>query len=227
MTAKDPLWTQAEIADQVGLSPRKVRDYLDKLKDLLRPLGQKEPGQPWRFGQAGLAAFQRIQELREDGLQLPQIRAVLEQELAVTTPQASPGNPVAAAMAASATVSSPEPVAFLNHLQSELQQSREREAGLLAQLATANQALLEKEEAFRQEQKALVDKLEAKTEMVYQLGSTLHRLTGGMGLEPYQQHVQALEQQRHDVLAQLTRLNGKWWKRKARRQLLEQLKTLS
>lgn len=238
-TSATPLWDLAGIATQTGLSPRSVRNYVDKFKEELRPFRKQgaNAGQVY-FNEDGLALFQRIKALRFKGLVIPEIREVLAQERPATAAEATPGNlpwqtpeeppanPATAAVATQAIPGNTSAADFVDHLKEQLQQSLQREEALAAQLATANATLLTQERGFRDEQKDLLLKLADNEAKIERQSAVLLQLTQGLSLKDYQEHVQTTALQREQLLADLQKLNGKWFKGKQRKALLKALAQL-
>lgn len=223
--------SQAELATELGLSERYIRHCLDKLKELLVPLLRRGPNGKWLFPEEAVEVFRQIKQWRDNGLQMRDIRVHLAVAMAGTSPVANPDSALVNSPANHGTlprqsVESVDQLATERHLQyleRELEAYKAKEQELLAKLATANQELVAKLEDWQKQHLELHTQLLAKDRLVYELDRGIQRLTGGLDMGVYKQHIDARQTQREHAIAELQRIEGKWFHKKRRRELLRLL----
>lgn len=214
----------AQVAEQTGLSERYIRHCLAKLKTIIRPHVSYGANNKMLFGDDALALFALIKELRDQGKQVNEIRAYFEGDKASVFDRENPVQPTSnlpASMSWQARQAMPntqpsDTDRFLNHLQQELEESKEREADLRAKLDRVHQDQLAQHEEWRKE-------LESKAAKLSELEKGVLQLTGGQNPVEFKTLQQEYGQKRAALIHDLSALEGKWWKGRQRKQLLKEL----
>jgi hypothetical protein len=203
------LFTLKEIQHQTGLKERFLRRCMDGLKDIFDPYITRGENNAILFNDSALVLFDRIKQLKEDDLTIPEIRRRLGYR-ALDKPGEESGETSGQRLVeVSDKVVKPDEERSVNQFYERLLEEREK----------THEAELEA--------RGYKVQLEAKQALIDVLQSKLQLLTDGRDPEEVRK-AEEKEKRRHkkEILDRLEELEGRWFKGRERKELIKRLREI-
>ena len=195
-----------DIQKKTGLNERFIRRCLEGLKETFSSHISRGENNALLFDESALVLFDQIKQLKEQNLNIPEIRKRLDYQ---------PGK--------GEKIGSKPDEQTLENLPEKLVKAEENSISHFYE-----RLLEEKEKTHKAEMEAKSYQVQLDTQkaMIDALQSKLLLLTDGRDPEEVKKEIEAKEKRKNEILDRLGEFEGKWFKKKERKELLEELRAM-
>ena len=202
------LFTIKEIQQQTGLKERFLRRCMDGLKDIFDPYITRGENNAILFNESALVLFDRIKQLKEDDLTIPEIRKRLGYRPLDKPGEEGEQTSGQRLVEISDKVVKPDEEMSVSQFYERLLEEKEK----------THEAELEA--------RGYKVQLEAKQALIDALQSKLQLLTDGREPEEVRRADEEKRRQKKEILARLEELEGRWFKGGERKELIKRLREI-
>lgn len=193
-----------DVMKQTGFNKRTVNDLLQELKETFRPYSKRGSYNRWQFDSTGMDIWDKVRQLKDDGLGNKNIG---EEIVKLYGKQGVNSRKLNVKQGENDLV---------RELMDKLERANEKTFGVLREITEKEKVILEKEQLISVQQQQLLLLTEGKT-------------PEEIKLEKQEQEKELISQQekRKILLSELLSLDGKWFKKKRKREIISELQEMA